>query len=153
MINQGVSLAARVAKIQKMNRAELQQLWKELHGKEAPDLHWNILRQRLAFRVQELVLGGLSDKAVKTFEQTKEALKRQPKKNPKIRYVPPGTRLSREFNNEVHHVIVQEEGFEYRGKIFKSLSGVARQITGVHWSGPVFFGLNKKDKEVGDGKG
>ena len=93
MINHGESLAARVVKIQKMNRAELQQLWKELHGKEAPDLHWNILRQRLAFRVQELVLGGFSEMEIKTHQHVKEALKRKPSRNPKIRDVPPGTRF------------------------------------------------------------
>ncbi len=153
MINQGESLAARVAKIQKMNRAELQQLWEELHGKKAPDLHWNILRQRLAYRVQALALGGLSEKAVKTHQEVKADLKRKPTRNSRIRYVPAGTRLSREFNNEVHEVIVLEEGFEYRGKVYKSLSGIARHITGVHWSGPVFFGLNKKDGENSHGKG
>ena len=53
----------------------------------------------------------------------------------------PGTRLLREWQGQTHHVTVVERGFEYEGKVWRSLSGIARSITGTPWSGPVFFGL------------
>jgi hypothetical protein len=55
-----------------------------------------------------------------------------------------GTRLMREYQGEEHHVTVLNSGFEYRGKRYKSLSGIARAITGTQWSGPLFFGLKRK---------
>jgi hypothetical protein len=58
----------------------------------------------------------------------------------------PGTVLTREYRGEVHQVTVLEEGFEYRGKVFRSLSGIAKEITGTHWSGNLFFGLRKRGK-------
>ena len=53
----------------------------------------------------------------------------------------PGTRLLRDWQGRTHHVTVLTEGFEYNGKTYRSLSAIARQITGTAWSGPLFFGL------------
>ena len=63
----------------------------------------------------------------------------------------PGTRLVRQWRNQVHLVSVEAGGYEYQGVRYKSLSEVARLITGTRWSGPLFFGL--KDKQVTDSKG
>ena len=62
----------------------------------------------------------------------------------------PGARLVREWRGQSHTVIVLEDGFEWQGKRWRSLSAIAREITGAHWSGPRFFGLNGK-AEAGDG--
>lgn len=64
--------------------------------------------------------------------------------------VKPGTRLVREWNGDTHTVLVHADGVEWRGKRYRSLSVVAREITGAHWSGPRFFGLTSK-KGAGDG--
>ena len=58
----------------------------------------------------------------------------------------PGTKLLRQFQGEMHEVLVADEGFEYRGKRYESLSEIARQITGTRWSGPLFFGLKQGQK-------
>ncbi len=55
--------------------------------------------------------------------------------------VSPGTRLVRDWNGKTHIVDVIEEGFVFQAKVHKSLTAIARQITGAHWSGPRFFGL------------
>jgi len=56
----------------------------------------------------------------------------------------PGTKLIREWHGHAHTVSVLDDGFEYQGERFGSLSRVARRITGVHWSGPLFFGISKR---------
>jgi hypothetical protein len=58
----------------------------------------------------------------------------------------PGTRLVRSWGGETHSVLVLDEGFEYRGERFRSLSQIARTITSVRWSGPRFFGLKRRSK-------
>jgi hypothetical protein len=57
-----------------------------------------------------------------------------------------GTILQREYRGEVHQVVVLADGFEYQGQVFRSLSGVAKAITGTHWSGALFFGLKQRSK-------
>lgn len=57
------------------------------------------------------------------------------------RRIKPGTRLIRQWEGQTHHVTVGEAGFEYNGERYKSLSVIARLITGTRWSGPLFFGL------------
>ena len=60
----------------------------------------------------------------------------------------PGTKLVREWHQHSHTVSVLEDGFEYRGERYRSLTQIARQITGVHWSGPLFFGISKRRRAV-----
>src|SRR5690606_4653342 len=110
---------------------------------------------RLAWRIQELAYGGLSDTAKQRLEQlmrmkeieTKSAgRKRDDDKPKKINRPAVGTRLVREYHGVEHHVTVTRNGFEYQGRTFRSLSQIAREITGSPWSGPLFFGLVQKDK-------
>jgi hypothetical protein len=63
----------------------------------------------------------------------------------------PGTILTREYRGEVHQVTVLDRGFEYRGTVHRSLSGIARAITGTQWNGNLFFGLRKRSN--GNGRG
>jgi len=96
--------------------------------------------------MQELAYGGLSKATqrklialIKELE-TNGSIVSDP--NPRIR---PGARLVREWRGRTHTVVVTEEGFEYVGKTYSSLSKIAQAITGAHWSGPRFFGLNRGD--------
>ncbi|MGI9282429.1 MAG: DUF2924 domain-containing protein [Endozoicomonas sp.] len=144
------TLAMRVLELQNMNAEQLRKKWFQLYGKPAPELDQRILRQRLAVRIQELVLGGMTEK---TKERLKEANrhKEHEQKTLKRRVVkpPPGTVLTKEYSGELHRVVVTPEGFEYRGKMYSSLSKIANLITSSYWSGPLFFGL-RGDK---NGKG
>jgi DUF2924 family protein len=105
-----------------------------------------LLVRTLAYRLQELAYGGLSKAtqrklAILTKEfETKGSIASDP--NPRIR---PGSRLMREWCGRTHTVVVTEDGFEYAGKAYSSLSKIAQVITGAHWSGPRFFGLNRSE--------
>ena len=61
--------------------------------------------------------------------------------------IKPGTRLIRQWDGETHHVTVCEQGFEYKSERYRSLSEIARLITGTRWSGPLFFGLKQQPKD------
>lgn len=98
-----------------------------------------LLARALAYHEQETALGGLSSadlKRVKSAKCTADEGNRQ--SNSDVR---PGTWLSRTWHGEVHQVVVLDDGVEYRGERYASLSTVARKITGARWSGPRFFGL------------
>ncbi|MTI12706.1 DUF2924 domain-containing protein [Sansalvadorimonas verongulae] len=142
------TLAAQVASIMRMEREELLQTWQDLLGKEAPTLHIALLRQQLAWKVQEQALGGLSETAKKQLNRAKmSVIKRKKVSTPRSFELPHGTRLTRLFKDEIHEVIVTPEGYEYRGEIYKSLTKIAKAITGSQWSGPAFFGLRKRKKK------
>jgi hypothetical protein len=70
------------------------------------------------------------------------------RRKPKVTHPTPGTRLVREWNGQRHEVTAVEGGFEYNGRKHRSLSAIAKAITGAHWSGPQFFGL-RTPKEAG----
>ena len=141
-MNDEATIAARVLALQSMKTDELRKLWRELNGKAAPNLDLRILRQRLAARIQELALGGLTDKSKNRLKLASKHSEHKPKtRNSRLVKPPLGTVISKEHNGETHRVIVTPLGFEYQGEIYKSLSKIARVITGTNWSGPLFFGL------------
>jgi hypothetical protein len=94
--------------------------------------------------MQERAYGGLCAATRTKLRELAETLKANPTGDiieaPRLS---PGTRLIREWQGEVHQVTVESEGFVYRGKRYRSLSVIARKITGTHWSGPSFFGIKK----------
>ncbi len=145
------TIAARVLALQKMNTEELRKLWLELNDKHAPDLDLRILRQRLATRIQVLVLGGMTDNSKNRLKKATKHSEHKKTTNSRTVRPPLGTILTREHQGEEHRVIVTPQGFEYQGAIYKSLTKIANMITGSNWSGPVFFGLkggsNEKGKE------
>jgi hypothetical protein len=136
-------------------------LWRELFGRSAPArLGADLLRRAIAYRLQELALGGLSRPAQLRLKAAgsragKGGADRGGGSSPAI--VKPGTRFVREWQNEVHEVQAIDTGhFIYRGKTYRSLSLIARRITGTHQSGPRFFGIKKpgpgaKGREVAHG--
>lgn len=144
------SLVAKVAAIQKMSTEELMALWPKLFGTDAPKLNKRLLQQRLAFRVQELELGGLSGRHKEQLQRMRKgATKGKPAPKARIHRPPVGTRLTKEYDGDTHEVTVTRDGFEYCGQIYRSLSAIARVISGSHWSGPVFFGLKDDKGEKG----
>ncbi len=95
-------------------------------------------------RVQELAYGGLKPETVKRLEALGEQLDGGDRKRSRIRAdLTPivGTRLIREWQGVEHVVTVTADGFDWQGRPYKSLSAIARAITGTRWNGWVFFGL------------
>ena len=147
--NSEQTLATQVAKIMTMNNHQLCQTWTELLGTEPPPLNTKVLRQRLAWKIQEKALGGLSDKAKKRLQQVKMSIiKGRKVTRSRGCQLPTGTRLVREFKGDQHEVIVTSEGFEYQGEVYRSLSKIAGLITGSKWNGPAFFGLRKEQQQT-----
>ena len=120
-----------------MDRASLLEAWQNIFGRPAPKgLSQNMLRRFLAFEVQAKAQGGLN-RSTRVGLTSAKPRRRQSTK------LKPGGRLIREWNGVTHIVEVTEGGFEWRGQSWRSLSVIAREITGAHWSGPRFFGLNR----------
>jgi hypothetical protein len=133
--------AQRLAEITSMSSSELAAAWGETFGEAAPSLPLSLLRRALTNTVQEQAFGGLSVSARKALEaMAARGIAAMP--DPPIR-LKPGTRLLREWNGRMHSVLVTEGGFQFDGRQYRSLSQIARRITGAHWSGPRFFGLKR----------
>jgi Protein of unknown function (DUF2924) len=137
------TVAAQVAALPSLPIKELWALWNRYFPRRPKHPNRRYLESRIAYKIQEEAYGGLSP-------ATKERLIAIGRKHSKIKTGPtrnafhfaPGTKLMREWGDRDHQVTVTPEGlFEYEGQRFKSLSAVARHITGAHWSGPLFFGI------------
>ena len=135
----------RIAELQSMDLDQLRDKWRELCGTEPPGYGKVMMRKRLAFRIQELTWGGISEETKIRMKQIlveagydELGRKVRPAKPDQLL---PGTMLIREWAGERHEVLVVDGGFDYRGRRFKSLSAVARHITGTKWNGPLFWGL------------
>lgn len=130
-------LNERIADLKQIQSEALKVEWERLFGTAAPKLSPTLLRLGLAWQLQASALGGHSREVQRLLRTTdKEAATR-----PASRRLTPGTRLVRDWHGEGHTVTVLESGFEYDGKTWRSLTAIARHITGAKWSGPRFFGL------------
>ncbi len=139
------ALARQLAELESASPADLRGRWERAYKHPAPKrASRDRLLRALAYHIQERVEGGLSKAALKRLDHLanpKGNDSRPPRPAPPC--LRPGTRLVREWNGEVHQVTVSEDGFDYRGARYASLSRIAREITGTRWSGPLFFGLRK----------
>jgi hypothetical protein len=134
----------RLAALQAAPTAELKEQWRTLFGKEPPPFNRPYLVSRLAYRIQELAYGGLKPDTVDRLVALGEQLDGGNVVLRRIRADSrplPGTRLIREHNGVQHVVTVRAEDFEYEGRPYRSLSAIARHITGTRWNGWTFFGL------------
>jgi Protein of unknown function (DUF2924) len=138
-----------IAGLPKLGHGELKALWREYFGAEPPAYRRGFLVRGLAHRLQELTYGGLKpayqarlDAMIAGTEKPNGG--RPPGRRPRQEVnLLEGTRLIREWQGVPHEVTVIEGGFEHQGRRYRSLSAVARAITGTQWSGPLFFGLRK----------
>ena len=167
-----------LAAIDRMTVSELRERWLELYGEPTRNRNRRWLQKRLAFRIQELAEGGLSDRARRRIDElTKDLplaaiLNRRrraaeitkavggagqggddtPTRDPRL--PPPGSVITKEFRGATLEVEVLDDGFEFRGETYRSLSAIARAATGTHWNGVVFFGLTKRTRRpAGAAKG
>ena len=121
-----------------MTRPQLCDKWRDLYGSEPPNSSREFLRRRLAYRIQEIMHGGL-DAALKAALTVWNAPDRKP-----TTALRDGTKIVREWHGREYEVIVRGEKYEYAGKLYRSLSGVARAITNTNWNGNEFFGIRKR---------
>ena len=137
------TVLAQIAALKAKSTAELRDMWRELFDREPPVLGRRYLEDRLAYRVQELHFGGLSDRARRKLDALVDQLEPKAARRRDPGRPIAGTRLVREWKGVEHVVTVREHDFEYDGRPYKSLSAVAREIAGTRWNGWVFFGLRR----------
>ena len=136
---------ARLAALKTTPTPDLKKQWRDLFDSEPPPFNRRFLESRLAYRIQELTYGGLKPETVRRLERLGEELDGGDKKKRGLRMDRDrpitGTRLLREWQGTEQIVTVTAAGFEWQGRPYKSLSAIARAITGTRWNGWVFFGL------------
>jgi hypothetical protein len=138
------TVLAQLTALKRAPAGALKARWRELFDTEPPAYNRRFLESRLAYRIQELAYGGLSrDTLERLTAMSKQYANLDPverKAKPSLRPIA-GTSLIREWQGVDHCVTVRADDFEYLGRPYKSLSSVAREITGTKWNGWVFFGL------------
>ncbi len=146
------STSERLAAVNNLSLDALRIEWRQLYRSPPPRLSLDLMRRAIAYRIQEKAYGGLSRASKRTLKQLIAQLESSDQVTPEARQtVRPGARLVREWNGRTYTVTVTEDGFDYGGTVYGSLTKVARIITGAHWSGPRFFGLTDRkteDREV-----
>jgi len=141
--------------LKKAPAEELQRRYKELYGEDASGTHKTYLWRKVAYKLQEQKHGSLSPKAKgklkvlieeydpinnKALRPDKPMISQEtPTKDKRLPI--PGTVITKEYKGANYQVKVLEKGFEYNGKIYKTLSAIAKEITGAHWNGYLFFNL------------
>jgi len=134
--------------LEELDLSALQKRWHEVYGQKAPArFRPEFLRRAVACRLQEQALGGLSRQALLRLKALGQNLGRGDRSTtslPVPSVIKPGTRFVREWQGETHEVLaIENEAFVYRGKTYRSLTVIAKAITGTHQSGPRFFGLGR----------
>ena len=143
------SVILQIARLKSASAGGLKDRWRELFGSEPPPYNRRFLESRLVYRLQELAHGGLSADTARRLAALAAGLPltgasaKAAKRTGGDRPVS-GTRLIREWKGTEHLVTVRDADFEYQGRPYKSLSAVARTITGTRWNGLVFFGLKSQ---------
>lgn len=160
-------VAGQLAALGNMTVAELRERYREVFGEPTRSRNKDYLYKKVAWRIQELAEGGLSDVALARIDaldaDTPVRWRRPRTASPKSEAVegaavddapierdprlpPPGTVLTRAFKGVEHKVTVLDEGFEYQGEHHNSLSQIAREITGTNWNGYLFWGLKRRTR-------
>jgi len=134
-----------IRRLPTVSREELLELWQENFGRPAsPGLRRSLILPILAYRIQERAYGGLDPESERRLrEAVGDPKPQETKKTERAQAFKPGTRILREWKGQIHEVLITSSGFEYKGETFRTLSPIAKRITGTHWSGPAFFGTKR----------
>ena len=137
------AIETRLKAFEHLSPTELRKCWGQVFRSPAPKgASRDFLLRALTYKTQEDHFGGLRPSTQRRLRQMAKTLDRSPGTDlVPVPFAKPGTKLVRQWHNRKHEVTVLETGFAYDGKVYDSLSKVAREITGTRWSGPVFFGL------------
>jgi hypothetical protein len=154
-----------IDQLRHLTTAQLQLKYRELFGQASHSNHKDYLFRRVAWRVQAVAEGGLSERAreyAREIATDADLRLCAPKKwvgdQPAVRVAsasrqldprvpPPGTQLIKRYKDETLTVTVLEDGYQYRARVYKSLSAIARQVTGTQWNGYLFFGLRLRKEQ------
>jgi hypothetical protein len=136
------NVAEELSALTGMKPPELRAKWRDVYRAVAPDIGPDLLQRGIAYRLQERRQGSLAssirrdvERLIKQLGKGQGELARSPAS------LKTGTRLVRSWRGKMHHVLILDEGYEYDGRRYQSLTQIAQDITGAHWSGPRFFGL------------
>ena len=137
------AVVAQLAALRGMDIKQLRAKWLELYKRESPQsVNGVYLRRRLAYRIQELAYDGDSEETIARLEAEAKKLMKQTGKQATAGA---GSVLTRVYNGVEHQVqVLGDGGFEYSGQRYRSLSAIAKLITGTSWNGLIFFGLKNK---------
>ena len=142
------SVLRQLAALQGMSENELQEKWRDLYGSEPPRVKKLFLMRRLAFRIQELFYGGVTKKSKENIREIAgQYLAGRASLTNDDGKILPGTRFIRGWHNRNYETIVRENGFEYNGQLYRSLSAIALAITGTKWNGRKWWGLPDTKKQ------
>ena len=140
------TLASRLRALEALSYPELRAEWRRLYRTLPPRrVARELLLLGVAWKVQEQTLGGLGAAMKRILAGLTETLERDGDvKRNRVVQLKPGAKLLREWHGKTHTVLVLDEGFEWHGKRWRSLTTIAKAISGAHWSGPRFFGLHRR---------
>jgi hypothetical protein len=125
---------------------DLRRAWRQLHRTELPaGLSRDLITRALAHQLQERIRGGAGRALRRRLQSLAGVLEKGGASFDPSIVLKTGTTLVRQWRGHTHIVRVHEDGFEYEGQRYRSLTVIAERITGAHWSGPRFFGLMKSD--------
>ena len=147
---EGSDIETRIIGLEALTTADLQIEWRRLYRAMPPTrLSRDLLIRGVAYKVQEQAHGGLSLGTKRRLRSLAEGADQRGRvaAAPAVA-LKPGTKLVREWHGHAHMVSVLDDGFEYQGERYPSLTRIARRITGAHWSGPLFFGISKRRRKV-----
>jgi hypothetical protein len=140
------AVALRLQALESMDYAALRREWRRLYRAHPPNrVARSLLMLGVAWKIQEQAYGGLDAATRRRLADLTKTMERDGDvTRNRIARLKPGAKLIREWRGETHTVTVTEDGFEWKGRQWRSLSAIAREISGGHWSGPRFFGLDGK---------
>lgn len=139
------TVATQLAALPQIPMAELWKLWDEHFPRRPGTWNRDYITSRVAFKIQERAFGGIDPDIKRKLLRLGESQSVFGKRRGSEMHLMPGTVLMRDWNEATHRVVVTPDGlYDLDGKVFKSLSAVARHITGTQWSGPAFFGVKRK---------
>jgi Protein of unknown function (DUF2924) len=140
------TVLAQIAALKTKSTPELRDVWRRVFDREPPPFGRRYLEDRLAYRLQELHFGGLSDRARRKLDALVDQLEPKAARRPDPGRPIAGTTLVREWKGVEHQVTVRAHDFEYQGRPYGSLSAIAREIAKSRWNGWAFFGLRRNGK-------
>ncbi len=146
-----------IVELKQKSLGELRRRYSELFGQESPSTNKIFLWRKIAYRLQELAYGGLSETAENKIQEmirkldpvNNKSLRPDTPPDPNINKRPtrdrrlpiPGTIITKEYKGVTVQVKILETGFEFNNRIYKSLSSIAKEVTGAHWNGYLFFNM------------
>lgn len=145
-----VDVAVELVRLKRLTLLDLRAEWRRVHRMTTPNrLSRDLLIRGITYKLQERALGGLSKSIVRKLDRLRVAP--EPSESQSLVQpisLKPGTRLVRDWHGITHTVLIHSNGVEWNGQRYRSLTIVARKITGAHWSGPRFFGLRSRSRGV-----